>query len=624
MTGFRSCEADAAFRAAFLYRCWRPAALALLGLLGCAPAELPAPADVALAEPRGAPRSIGDIQGRGPRSPYEGRQISVQGVVTGNFVSGLDGFFMQDASGAEDGDPATSDALFVVWKRADRPKVRRGEKLLVSGRVIELGGEPTLTALDQVRIEVLGRAAVEATELTQPPAQAKDWEALEGMWLRLPGPLTVSGNRSLLRFGELHLAFGERLRVPTDLATPGARAAALAEDNRRRGLLVDDARSSEHPAKLWFLDPPLSDENSLRAGSRVYGIEGVLDARYGSWRLQLTEKLGRVDPAPRPAAPVLPQGLRLASINLLNLFNGNGRGGGFPTARGASNRAELERQIDKHVAIIAALQPDIIALSELENDGDDRRSALGELLTALNRALGEEGDYRGVAGASGGSVTRVGIAFRGSRVEPIGAAVESVEGPFAGGNRPPLAQSFVDLESQRRLTVVANHFKSKGGCPDADPAHPGNHDLGDGQGCWNASRVEAARALDLWLKSDPTAAATPHRVLLGDFNAYTREDPLRLLRSLGWRDALPIREGERRHHSYVFRGEAGSLDHALLSPSLAGAVSAALVWQINSDEADWFDYNLERRPADVYSPAPFAGSDHDPLIVVLDLSRAAQ
>ncbi|MCK7592419.1 ExeM/NucH family extracellular endonuclease [Pseudomarimonas salicorniae] len=624
MTGFRYRDVNAAPRAAFLYPRLAIGLLLSLGLAACEPTPMPGP----VAQPpvaKGPPRSIGDVQGPAARSPYEGQTVTVQGVVTGNFVSGLEGFFMQDASGAEDGDRATSDGLFVSWKRDAQPKVRRGERLSVTGRVVELGARaPTLTALVDARIEVLGRAAVQATTLSRAPARAADWEALEGMWLRLPGPLVISGNANLSRFGELHMAFGERLRAPTDIASPGAKAQAVEDENRRRGLIIDDARGSEYPNRLWFLDPPLSNENPLRAGSLVYGVEGVLDARHGSWRLQLTEKLGRIEQAPRPAMPVLPKGLRLVSYNLGNLFNGNGRGGGFPTERGASSRQEYQRQRDKHVAVLAALQPDIAALSEVENEPLDERSALGDLVAALNRALGEAGDYRAVVGDSPGGPIQVALIYRAGRVGVEGEAVTLTTGPFAHGSRPPLAQGFIDFPSGRQLTVVANHFKSKGSCPESGNGEAGDLDAADGQGCWNAKRVASARALDLWMKSDPTGIDTPHRVLLGDFNAYTREDPLRLLRSLGWRDALPIRGEDLRHHSFVFNGQAGSLDHALVSPSLAGAITAALVWQINSDEAEVFDYNLERRPADLYRAEPFATSDHDPLVMVLDLERAAQ
>jgi predicted extracellular nuclease len=36
--------------------------------------------------------------------------------------------------------------------------------------------------------------------------------------------------------------------------------------------------------------------------------------------------------------------VKVASFNVLNYFNGNGLGGGFPTSRGASTSEEFTRQ----------------------------------------------------------------------------------------------------------------------------------------------------------------------------------------------------------------------------------------------------------------------------------------
>ena len=47
---------------------------------------------------------------------------------------------------------------------------------------------------------------------------------------------------------------------------------------------------------------------------------------------------------PRAAAPNVGRGLRIISSNVLNYFNGNGTGGGFPTSRGANTLAEFNRQ----------------------------------------------------------------------------------------------------------------------------------------------------------------------------------------------------------------------------------------------------------------------------------------
>ena len=109
------------------------------------------------------------------------------------------------------------------------------------------------------------------------------------------------------------------------------------------------------------------------------------------------------------------------------------------------------------------------------------------------------------------------------------------------------------------FVVVANHLKSKG-CSEAEGA---DRDQGDGQGCWNALRVDSAKRLDAWLKKDPTGHGSALKLMVGDFNAYAMEDPVRALRDAGWADAFTV-AGAKRPYSYVYNGQSGRLDHALL------------------------------------------------------------
>ena len=582
----------------------RPLLLAPLLLAACTPP---------VADPAGEPGrvTIAAVQGSGQRSPLEGRPVTVEAVVAARF-GGLGGVFL--SSLAPDADPATSEGLFLPQDEDARPRLRVGDRVRVAGTVVELGDDgATLTAIRPGSVEVLGRAAVAPKVLESAPPSPGDWEQLEGMLVAVTAPLTVTGNEDLARYGELRLSFGGRLYAPTELAPPGPAAQGIASENARLVLRLDDGRTVRDPGRLWFLPGErLGDEAPMRVGSVLTGVTGVLDQRFGSYRLQLTEAVERIEQAPRPAPPQVPGDRRIASFNLLNLFNGDGRGRGFPTARGAASEAEYERQQAKLVATVQALAPDLAALMEIENDGYGPDSSIARFVAALN-AAGPHEDWRFVDTGSGpgDNPIRVGMIYRASRFSPVGQPAMLAEGPFRDRSRVPLAQAF-RAGNGPVFVLVANHFKSKGGCGEA---RDGDADLGDGQACFNATRVESARLLDAWLARDPTGTRPAGHLLVGDFNAYAQEDPMRLLRAEGWQDAFARMKLERPY-SFVFQGQSGRLDHALLDAGLAARLRGAAEWHANADEADAFGY---RSPQ--HGDSPWRASDHDPLLLGLDLAR---
>ena len=555
-------------------------------------------------------QAIGQVQGTGPRSPLEGRQVTVEGIVVANFAKNLGGVFVQSEAG--DGDDATAEGLFVPRQADAEPKLRVGDRVRLTGTVVEQGeGEQTLTALDQATVEVLGRGEAKPRVMAQAPATAAGWESLEGELLSITAPLTVTGNDGLARYGELFTSFGGRLYSPTEVAAPGAEAQAVAADNARLSLRLDDARSGQDPKNLWFLPGEWNDTAPLRTGSVITGVQGVLDQRFGSHRLQLTEALGAIEQAPRPAAPTVPGDRRIAGFNVLNLFNGDGKGGGFPTDRGAATPADHQRQVAKLVAAVQALDPDLAALMELENDGFGPDSSLAQFVDALN-AAGPHADWRFVDSGEGpgSNAIRVGLVYRDSRFQAVGKPASLAEGPFQNASRAPLAQAFRAGRGPV-FVVVANHFKSKGGC---DRATGGDADSGDGQACFNATRVDSARRLNEWLATDPTGASPEGALVIGDLNAHAQEDPLRLLYSRGWQDAFALAKAERPY-SFVWAGHSARLDHALLDAGLAGRLRGAAEWHANADESDRFDYRRDR------DNDPWRASDHDPMLLGLDLAR---
>jgi len=167
--------------------------------------------------------------------------------------------------------------------------------------------------------------------------------------------------------------------------------------------------------------------------------------------------------------------------------------------------------------------------------------------------------------------------------------------------------------------VNVNHLKSKGSPCDLP-------DQGDGQGNCNVVRTNAIRQLVAWLATHPTGLADPDVLLIGDYNAYTQEDPITVLKKARYIDLLEARLGGGAY-SYVFDGQRGYLDYALASPSLEAQVSGVAVYHINADEPSVLDYNTNfktiQQQTQLYASDPYRASDHDPVVVGLNLAAPA-
>ncbi|WP_346348611.1 ExeM/NucH family extracellular endonuclease [Cupriavidus sp. WKF15] len=303
----------------------------------------------------------------------------------------------------------------------------------------------------------------------------------------------------------------------------------------------------------------------------------------------------------------------MAAFNVLNYFNGNGQGSGFdaPDNRGAKSPAEFARQEAKLLAALRALDADVIGLMEVENNGFGPRSAVQRLAALLGP------DWRAVEPGTprlGLDAIAVALLYNQRIVRPIGAPVTTV---LEARSRQPLAQVFAPVGSpSNAFTVVVNHLKSKS-CTDAEGP---DRDQGDGQGCWNATRLQAARALAEWLKTLPAGPAGAGTLVIGDLNSYAGEDPVSLLAREGYADMIARLAG-RDAYTYVFDGQAGYLDYALADAALATRVRAVSIWHANADEPSAFGYAQAYRSAAqqqrYYAPDAWRASDHDPVLVDL-------
>ncbi len=565
-----------------------------------------------------AATSIHDIQGSGDASPLVGQVVVAEGVVVADFqgYDGLRGFFLQEEITDEDGDTTTSEGIF-VYDGSFGVDVAYGDVVRVQAAVSEYYNLTELSGVSNLSICDAGYEPV-PTELTLPVAEWSDFESLEGMLVTLPQTLTVTGNYTHGRYGEVDLSIDGRLFTPTNVTLPGDPANDLQAANNLRKIQLDDGSSVENPLPL---PPYLIDDTTLRTGDMVSGVTGALGYAYGLYEihpvLPVELAVGNERPA---AAPDTGGRLTVASFNVLNYFTTIDEGNPIcgPEAnqdcRGADSVEELIRQRDKIVNAIAAMDADVVGLIELENNASE---SLADLVAGLNDVMGA-GTYAYVdTGTIGTDAIKVGFLYQPANVTPIGdfAVLDSSVDPSFNDeyNRPALAQTFAENLSGETFTVVVNHLKSKGSaCDDI-----GDPDIGDGQGNCNLTRTSAAIALDNWLAGDPTGSGDPDFLIMGDLNSYAKEDPIAALQSAGYTDMVAAYEGAEAY-SYVFDGQSGYLDHALANGNLAAQVTDVAVWHINADEPAALDYNDYNQP-DLYAPDPFRSSDHDPVLVGLNL-----
>ena len=575
------------------------------------------------------------IQGSGPVSPLVGYQVTINGVVTGFFTGALgtrDGFFVQELDANADSDPATSEGVYVFLGSssplaATAAALNVGDVVTVTGKATEFN---SLTEVDSVMaITVDGTAALPAAmAVTLPLPAAGQLERHEGMRISLTQTLTVTDNYDLGRFGQVILSNG-RLFQPTNIVAPGAPAQAQLAANLLNQILLDDGTSRSNPDPT----PYLFDDGTgatLRAGDTTTGVSGVLTYQFGAFMVQPDTAPVFSRANPRSATPPAVGGsLKVTIGNVLNLFNGDGAGGGFPTSRGATNFEEYQRQLAKTVAGILAQAPDIMGLTEVENDGYGPTSALAQLVAALNAAAPAGTTYGYVDASAVDIVTDVihcAFIYRVETVETVGVPAMLSSPYFNNHSRNPLAQTFREKATGAVLTVSINHFRAKASVSSmSDGIVPNpNIDQGDGQGANNWLRTKEAEVLAAWLATDPTGSGDPDFLIIGDLNAYAQEDPITALKNAGYVNLTELYEGADGY-SYSFDGAFGHLDHALASPSLAAQVTGAATWHVNSDEPIYYDYNTEdKSPAQqaINTDTPYRYSDHDPVIVGLNLAAA--
>lgn len=617
--------------------------------------------------------SIPDIQttGDGDDSQLINQTVETKGVVTAAYpkeenanLKGLEGFTIQTPGTGGTWDPTrtASDGLFVFMGKSSATMPSIGECVVVKGKVAEYSGVKNATAATQSLTQLLPQSItastdcdpVKPTELSGVPTQDQ-MEALESMLVLPKDTWTITDNYKTNRYGTLSLTPGtEVLRTATDVVAPGAAAQAYEAENAAKTIDLDDASTTDltnfkqngHKERYAYL----ANGAPARVGYHVtFTKPVVLESRFGSFVFQPTQMTaGNPDRSPvtitgeRPAAPSVSGDTKVATFNVLNYFSDLGenepgckgyedRDHKYVTdknckLRGAWSSQAFANQQTKIVQAINTIDADVVALEEIENPvasgvSTDRDGALKSLVNALNAAAGSE-VWAYVPSPStvpaNEDVIRIAFIYKKATITPVGDSVIYDDPAYTGLARQPLAQEFKPITDAnhegKNFVVIANHFKSKGSAPKnlSGAEAAANTDNGDGQGNSNGVRVKQARALATFAQR---FNGTP-TLLVGDFNAYTKEDPLKVLTDAGW-----AHESGHGDSSYVYGGRSGSMDHVFANSAAHPLITEVKSWAVNAQESIAFEYSRANYNAYLAFEAdnPYRASDHNPEIIGLNL-----
>lgn len=593
---------------------------------------------------------VSQVQGPGLRSPLEGQVVTVEGVVTGVATTG---FFVQDPQ--PDGDPATSEGLF-VYTGSPAPSLSVGELVQVSGKVREYvpSGDPAsppLTELVDPQLVRLGRQqplpepVVLSQEALRPEGGLDQLERFEGMRvavasLKVVGPTLGKVQETEATATSTGVFFGVLEGVPRPFREPGFPPfEALPAGN--------PPRFDGNPEILRIDTTCLQGGQQLNvsAGSLVGNLVGPLSFASRRYTLCPEPVWSVLHQPPEPSPPLAPSWgeLTVASWNLQRFYDAQDDPG---LSEPVLTPQAWELRLGKLAGAVADFLrfPHVLVFQEVESL-EVLQALASRLEAAAAEKLGESPNYQAILAPErdpgglrlGALVAR---SLRGMRLtveEGRSVLTESVLANPDGSqeplfDRPPLLLSLkLQLSGQplRAFAVLAVHLRSMNGLLSNAPAGRGWPTEGARVRAKRAQQAEAlARWVDGFQKQNPT---TP-LVVLGDFNAFEFSDgvvdvvgtvagtpaPAEAVvvptQDLVEQDLVVLtqREAPGQRYSYVYDGSAQALDHVLISQGLLGWGWRLFRPRLAADFAE-----VTRNQT-----APYRLSDHDPLVLYLQLPRS--
>ena len=272
----------------------------------------------------------------------------------------------------------------------------------------------------------------------------------------------------------------------------------------------------------------------------------------------------------------------------------------FGTGYGPDSNADHQKQRAKTSKALAKIDADIYALVEIQTG----QGALDELAADLTKNTGRNFTYINDGSTTDGSYTKSGYIYCTDIVTPYGNMQHN--NTYLANRKK--VQGFTENTTGEKFILSVNHFKAKSGTGSG-----ANIDQGDGQGSYNAARVKEAQSILSNYPSYTSIFGDEDFLIVGDLNAYGKEDPITTLIDGGMIDLHRTFHADSSY-SYVYQGTLGYLDHALCNSTLYPQVTGMTPYHINAPEKDGYTYS-----GSLNDGSMFRCSDHDPILIGLSL-----
>lgn len=429
------------------------------------------------------------------------------------------------------------------------------------------------------------------------PDDFKNASQYVGKTIELNQTLYVTNTGNWNKYGEITLS-SKRLMSPTEVALPGsAEYRNIVAENEFDQLILSDGSSKQYPNPR----PWTGDKDYIRTGAYTNKVVGVFTIEEYGYTITPTEvPVFEGNERPMEVVGLGDYDVKVCGFNLCYYIATNwDKSGRF----GPASETEAEKQHAKIVKALAAIDADVFGLVEVQQG----QVALEKLANALN-ALNPSAQYAYINDGTqvNGTYIKAGYLYKASKVKPL----RQLQSNDTGVRHRKKAQGFEVLATGEKFVYMINHFKAKSN----EEASGDNADKGDGQSTYNGDRVREATAVVTFAKSCATYFGDEDVLVMGDLNAYSMEDPIRIFTDAGYANLIKKFEGDEGY-SYSYRGSVGCLDHALANKTIENQVTGCEVFHINADEASVFGYDGYS-----YQNNMYRSSDHDPVVVGLKLN----